>query len=316
MTVEQFVARRREPWRRLERITQTIRRDGPAALDQPDLADYGRLYLAAAGDLAYARAHLPNPELIAWLGRLVGGAYGCLYAGRRRSLALLLAAVAGYPARWRASAPFLAVAAAILFGAAGLGLLVVLLDPAQAVYLMPPLVREAVALPPGGAVPTGELVALSGYVLADQLSAALIAFALGLLGGLGTLATLVQHGLQLGGLAGLALEASPAAFGALAALVLPSGVLGLAALVTCAAAGLKLGWAVLHGGRTSRAEALAAAGREALALLLGTLPWLAGAVLTEALVTPLGLPPAAGLAVALLTASLLIGYLGSGRRQP
>ncbi|NUQ01459.1 MAG: stage II sporulation protein M, partial [Armatimonadetes bacterium] len=90
----------------------------------------------------------------------------------------------------------------------------------------------------------------------------------------------------------------------------------LAALVTAGAAGLKLGHALLAGGRVTRLTALRQAGAEALPLLLGCLPWFVAAALIEGFLTPLAVPAAAKLLFGLLSGGLLAYYLAASAREP
>ncbi|MBI2301534.1 MAG: stage II sporulation protein M [Armatimonadetes bacterium] len=312
MTVEQFVAARRDGWRRLAALCDLLadRRHPP---DPAATAEFGDLYRRAAGDLAYARAHLGKLELTAWLNRLVARAHGLLYVRRRRGAAGLAAFFRDYPRRWRAAAPFLLTAAALLLGAMLLAYALVRHEPGLALLFVPAEVVESVAVMPdaAGNVPAGAFVALSTFIFTNNLTAGLLAFATGLFAGLGTVAALLKNGLLVGALAGLAHNTSPQALLAFLALVLPHGVIELAALSTCAAAGLKLGHALVAGGRVTRPAALRRAGAEAMTLLLGCLPWFAVAALIEGCFTPLDLPAVAKLLCAVLTASALIWYLRS-----
>lgn len=318
MTAEQLVAARRERWQRLSELCDRIDRHGPAALDPHDLGDFGRLYLQAASDLAYARAQIGHRELSDYLNRLVSRAHSRLYIRRGSGLRGLLTFFVEYPTRWRAARGELLVAALLLFAGVALAWALVAADQRVALLFVPAEVLETAALEPnaGGQIPSGAFVALSGFILTNNLTAALLAFATGVLFGLGTAVALVKNGLLIGALAGLAHHGSGATLTQFAALTLPHGGLELTALVTCGAAGLKLGGALLCGGPTPRLVALRAAGREALALFGGAVPWLVAAALIEGFVTPLALPDGAKLGFAGLTAVLLVWYLRSTLALP
>lgn len=310
MTVEQFVASRGEPWQRLSTLCDRMQAAGPQALQAAELAEFGRLYRRTASDLAYASAHLPQLELLDYLNRLVVRAHGQLYTPPRRGLGGILPFLTHYPRRWRAARGYLAVAAALLFGALLLAWVTVAREPRLA-PLFVPIELSANLQTDGQAIPTGAFVAVSSFVLTNNLTAALLAFATGVFFGLGSVWSLLKNGLLIGGIAGLAQSAGGDSLLAYLALLLPHGVVELAALVTCGAAGLMLGHSLIAGGEVTRARALQTAGRDAFALLLGCLPWFVLAALIEGLLTPLAAPLGLKLAFGGLTGGLLAWYLAS-----
>lgn len=318
MTVEQFVAARREGWQRLSTICDDLQRTRVRKLPRDELVAFGTLYRQAASDLAYARTQIGNLELEAYLNRLVTRAHGQLYSHRSRGLRAAGAFFAGYPPRWRAAKPFLLVSAALLASGVLTAYLLVRLDPRQALLFVPAEVIESADVLPDaqGAIPASAFVALSGFILTNNLSAGLLAFAGGLFAGLGTIAELLQNGLLLGAVTAVSHNASPQALWQFLGMIAPHGVLELGALVTCGAAGLRLGYALLHGGPVPRLVALRQAGGEAFALLFGTAPWFLVAALLEGCFTPLPLPVPAKLAVAGLTAALLVWYLSGDTPPP
>ncbi len=305
MTVEQFVAARRERWLRLSELCDALQTGRGAAVSAAELREFGALYRQSSSDLAYATAQLPNLELLAWLNRLLVRAHAQLYVRERGSRRALVDFCRRYPARWRAAGPFLLAAAALLFGSVVVAWVVVRADPRLAGLFMPVELTAAALPDQQGVIPPTAFVAVSGFVLTNNITAALMAFAGGLVFGLGAVLAMVRNGLLIGALAGLAHHASPGTLLNFLALLAPHGVLELFALVTCGAAGLMLGHALLAGGREPRAVALRRAGSDAIALLLGALPWFVPAALIEGLVTPLAAPPVLKLLVALLSGGIL-----------
>jgi uncharacterized membrane protein SpoIIM required for sporulation len=77
-------------------------------------------------------------------------------------------------------------------------------------------------------------------------------------------------------------------------LVAPHGVLELSCIAVAAAAGLRIGAAIVDPGSRRRQVAVMAEGRRAIELVLGTAPWLIVAGLVEGFVTPreIGVPAA------------------------
>src|SRR4029079_16652271 len=106
--------------------------------------------------------------------------------------------------------------------------------------------------------------------------------------GIGTAVVLAFNGLLLGAVAGAAIEAGNGE--ALFEFLIPHGPLELTCIIVCAAAGIRLGWALVEPGRATRGEALKAEGRRSVQIVLGTMPWLVAAGISEAFVRSSGLP--------------------------
>jgi len=102
---------------------------------------------------------------------------------------------------------------------------------------------------------------------------------------------------MVGALAGITIQAGN--FDVLLRYVLPHGILELSCFTIAAAAGLRMGWALIDPGYLTRGESLRRQARPAVALVIGTAPWLVVAGLTEGFVTPHALPLPAALAVGL-----------------
>jgi uncharacterized membrane protein SpoIIM required for sporulation len=98
-------------------------------------------------------------------------------------------------------------------------------------------------------------------------------------------------------------------------LIVPHGILELTAVFVAAGAGLRLGWAWVDPGRLPRAQALAAAGREAIAVAIGLVGVLLVSGVIEAFVTPSPLPTWARIGIGVLAeAAFLLYVFRWGRR--
>ena len=79
MTLDAFIAARRDRWAQLEAMVQRSRRgrlrDTPAA----DLERFGTLYREAASDLAIARRDFPDDDVTTYLNDLCARAHPLLY---------------------------------------------------------------------------------------------------------------------------------------------------------------------------------------------------------------------------------------------
>jgi len=98
-------------------------------------------------------------------------------------------------------------------------------------------------------------------------------------------------------------------------LILPHGMLELSAVFLAAAAGLRMGWAVIDPGPRRRVQALAEEGRATVTIVLGLIVVLATSGAIEAFVTPSALPSWARIGIgAVAEAGFLTYVIVAGRR--
>jgi uncharacterized membrane protein SpoIIM required for sporulation len=286
MTLDRFQRERGDGWRSLE---DALARAGgrPERLGAAGVLELGGLYRAAAADLALARRLFPGDPLTARLEALVVRARQVVYAdvGRRRSVAAFV--TRGY---WRLVADrrlALAVAGALLVGGAVFAFVWGVLDPDAAAGLVPGAFIDG-ADPPRGdrGLSASESAAFSSEIFTNNIQVTFLSFAAGLLFAVGGAYLLVYNGLILGAVLGVA--AANDNFGQLTRLVVAHGVLELSCIVVAGAAGLRMGWALVSPGPLTRRAALAAQARPAMAIVLGTAPWLVVAGLVEGYVSPAG----------------------------
>jgi len=304
MNLERFIEERRPAWEELERLVHRSR--GRAErLGPPSALRLGELYRMAAADLAVARRRWPADPFVVRLEDVVGRARGLVYesSGRRASLRSFFAR--DY---WRLVAErrtALVLAALLLFGPAALAGAWSLQDPGAAAGLIPAEYRSVTEPRPAGAdlgLSVDEQAAFSSAIFTNNIQVTFLTFAGGIAAGVLTGLVLAYNGVLLGTVAGLATGAGNGR--ALYELVVAHGVLELSLIVVTAAAGLRLGWALVEPGTKSRRESLVAEARPALLVVLGTAPWLVLAGLIEGFVTPAG----AGL-VAVSTVGVTLGVV-------
>jgi uncharacterized membrane protein SpoIIM required for sporulation len=131
--------------------------------------------------------------------------------------------------------------------------------------------------------------------------------------GVFTLFALVSNSLNLGADGGLMIGYGKA--GEFFTLILPHGMLELSAVFLAAAAGLRLGWAIVDPGPRRRGQALAEEGRTAVTIALGLIVVLAMSGLIEAFVTPSPLPAWARIGIGALAELTFLSYVAiAGRR--
>jgi uncharacterized membrane protein SpoIIM required for sporulation len=313
VNLARFLEEREPDWRELEALVERAGRR-PERLGPDGVRRLAAVYRSVAADLALARRRFRGDPVVARLEALVGRARHLVYDAPGRRVAILRFFARGY---WRlvASRPApLLVAAALLLAPAVLAGGWALSDPGAAAGLVPEPYRSVTEPRPEGAdvgLPAGDRAALSSEIFTNNIRVAFLAFAGGIGAGLITAALVIFNGVLLGTVGGLAWGAGNGSV--FYELVVPHGVLELSCIVVAAAAGLRLGWALVEPGRGTRGEALRAEARHAVAIALGTAPWLVVAGLVEGFVTGsgLGLPLATaigfGLGVLYWTLVVVLG---------
>jgi uncharacterized membrane protein SpoIIM required for sporulation len=289
MNLERFVRERRTSWNELEGLIASARHR-PERLGFDGVRRLGALYRAAAADLSLARRRWPDDPVRSQLETLVAGARQLVYhsEGRRRSALAFFARI--YWQRVARAPGFLALSAALLFGPMVVGSLWGVNDPNGAIRFVPREYASVAEPQPGDAgrsLPVGLRAAFSSAIFTNNVRVSFLAFAGGILLGLGTAAVLLFNGTLLGAIGGLAVQGGNGE--RLVELVSPHGVLELTCIVVAGAAGLRMGWAVVEPGRMRRVASLVAEARTAVEIVLGTAPWLVLAGLVEGFVTPTGI---------------------------
>ncbi|HEV7752531.1 MAG TPA: stage II sporulation protein M [Baekduia sp.] len=286
MTLERFERERADEWRRLEAaLAQAGGR--PQRLGAAGVLELGGLYRAAAADLALARRLFPGNPLTGRLEALVVRARQVVYAdvGARRSPRAFFAT--GYWRLVRERRMALAVAAALFVGATAFALVWGILDPDAAAGLVPGAFIDG-ADPPSGdrGLTSSQSAAFSSEIFTNNIRVTFVSFAAGLLFAVGGALLLAYNGLIFGAVLGVA--AANGNLDQVLGLVVAHGVLELSCIVVAGAAGLRMGWALVDPGPQTRRAALAAQARPAMAVVLGTAPWLIVAGLVEGFVSPAG----------------------------
>jgi uncharacterized membrane protein SpoIIM required for sporulation len=314
MNLEGFLTDRTPSWETFEGLLKRAR-GRPERLGPDGVLQLGQLYRATVADLALARLRYPGDPVLDRLERLAAEGRTAIYRPQAVRGSVRRFFAREYWRELRARPLILSVAIAFLLGPTLLAAGWAANDPGAAIGLVPSSFRAAADphlrhLPEGAATQAG----LASSIFTNNIQVTFLAFAGGIALGLGTLLALAYNGVLLGTLAGLTAQAGT--FSVFVRYVVPHGLLELSCIAVAGSAGLRLGWSLVDAGTLSRGESLQREARRAVALVLGTAPWLVVAGCVEGFVTPDGLSLPAALAVGISLAALYWSLvLTRGRRR-
>jgi len=315
MTIEAFIAARRERWRELETMLQQSRRGRLREVPAAQLERFGTLYRDAASDLAIARRDFPADDITVSLNNLCARAHPVLFRSApvsRRDLARRF--LVGIPRAFRDRRAYVLVSLALLVASAIAGWLAVDLRPDLRDSLIPASGFDQLARGQVNTLPNAPL--LGTVIITNNIKVAAVCFLGGALAGVPTAFILAANGWMLGTIAAAVHQGGyDLAFWSL---IVPHGVLELSIIVIAGATGLYVGDAILRPGLLSRSEAFSRAALSSLGLAAGAASLLILSGLLEAYVSPSGLPAAAKLLVGAVMGVALYSWLllaGRPRRR-
>ncbi|GAH62575.1 unnamed protein product, partial [marine sediment metagenome] len=195
MKLQEFIERKRKNWDRLENLLAIIKRKKFSSLTPPEIRELSNRYRRAASELAYAQTYFPRSEITFYLNRLVGRAYQQVYQARRltwRTVGRFF--LYGYPRLFRKNQAFFFIALAIFSAGAILGFVVVEINPEAAGLLLPDRIIEKIEQREMWTTDIFNIfppAVISSMIFTNNIAVTFMAFALGILAGLGTVYLLV-----------------------------------------------------------------------------------------------------------------------------
>lgn len=317
MISNRWIEQRQASWTKLDALTRQVESSGIRALSSSELREFGLLYRQTAADLSAVRSDRVSGSLEEYLNNLLSRAHNRIYTGRKTGFRSILRFMTrDYPRVFRRLFPYVATAVLIFLAGAALGTLLTLSRPQFMHIMLGPQMLETIDR---HKMWTQSIVSMkpqaSSGIMTNNIGVTFIAFAGGIIAGLGTFWLLFQNGLQFGVISAACSQAHMALD--LFSFVAAHGALELPSIFIAGGAGLRLGSALLFPGMLSRRDSLALGGREAVRLLAGTIPLLVIAGVLEAFVSPSGAPVAAKFAVgAALFCGLSFWLAEGGRERP
>jgi uncharacterized membrane protein SpoIIM required for sporulation len=284
-SLPRFVERRRPDW---EAFSQLLDRLERGALTLEEIAALDAAHRRAAADLAVATAAYPGTDALRYLNQLCARAYQSIYTARpERGRALKRFFAAEFPQAVRAEWKYIAAAAALLAFGMLLDATALWVEPGLAVSLISPDLREFVAR---GRLWTDSLLeymppsTVATSILTNNIQVTVMAFGLGLTGGLGTIYVLIANGRHIGG---LVMHCAQNGLGpSILTFMAAHGFVELSIICITGGAGLMVGQALIAPGERARAESLRLRAGRAVRMVLGCAPFLAAIGVVEGFVSP------------------------------
>jgi uncharacterized membrane protein SpoIIM required for sporulation len=274
---EAFVAAREARWAELEALV--------SAGDPTDGESASRLsagYRALCSDLATARSQGLPSDVVHYLDELAGRAHNGLYAVRAsRRLAWRDALLVDVPREIRANARLMWASGLLFYGSFALGCAAALQGTEFAQAVLPAAQLEQMANGYSADIERGSAqdAMMAGFYVRNNIGIAFQCFATGIFFGVGTLFFLLYNGLVLGTVSGYIVGAGHGRN--FLDFTLGHGAWELTGIVIAGGAGLKLGWALIDAGGTSRFASVQRQGGSIARLVLGAAVMIAVAAAIE-----------------------------------
>jgi uncharacterized membrane protein SpoIIM required for sporulation len=310
MDTDAFTAAHRAEWTRLAVLVRRRRR-----LTGDEIDELVAGYQAAATHLSVLRSGGRDPALTARLSVLIGRARAAITGAHTPAwrtvgeFAIVSFPAMAYRARWW----WLGTTAASLAFALIVGRWIAASPAVQSSLLSHSQVASLVNHQFRDYYSQNTPLSFASNVWTNNALAAAEALILGAFLGVGTILVLLENMLNLGVDGGLMIGHGRAT--EFFVLILPHGMLELSAVFLAAAAGLRLGWAIIDPGPRRRGQALAEEGRKTVTIALGLVVVLAVSGVIEAFVTPSGLPSWARIGIGGVAEVAFLAYvIALGRR--
>ena len=286
----QWLHKRRPYWERLARLIAQTDSSGLRGLTRAELEETALLYRQAASDLSTLRRDPSARAYADHVNQLLARAHHIIYSTRRTSLLHLFRYLRDeYPAVFQRNLHYVFFALAITLAGTLLGAVVTLARPQFMRYMLGP---QMVATIERHEMWTKSIVAIapmaSSGIMTHNLSVCFVAFAGGIVFGVGPLYSMFLNGLLLGVL-GVACQQHGMSID-LWSFVAPHGSLELPSIILSGAAGFRLAHGLLFPGFYRRRDSIAQSGVEAARIIAGTIPLLVIAGTLEGFFSPSSAP--------------------------
>ena len=282
----QWIRKRRPQWDRLAALLAQSDASGLGQLSRAELQELALLYRQVAADLSVLRQDATARTYALHVNQLMARAHHIIYSGRKTSwLALFRFLRDEYPAIFQRQIAYVGVSLAILLAG---GLLGVVLTTARPDFMRHFVGPEMIATMERHEMWTHSIVGAAplwtSAIMTNNLTVSFVAFATGIVFGLGSCYAMFFNGLLLG-VIGAACHQYGMSLG-LWSFVAGHGSLELPAIIIAGGAGLRLGYSMLFPGSLRWKDAVARGGVDAAKLVSGIIPMLVVAGCLEGFFSP------------------------------
>jgi len=316
MNQDAFIEEKRQNWEKLDVLLKRINSSGIKSFNADDVRLLGGLYRKVCSDLSYSRSRSYNHDLIRYLNQLARKAYGLIYLSNTGKKGRLLKFfISDYPAIIRKNFGFILFAALIFLAGLIAGYIWNHIDSNFSRAVVPRGIHEhwnrsAEAgdnenfeeEDPGAAI----FPIMSSMYWTHNFKVGMYSFALGIVFGLGPLFYMIYNGLIFGALSSNMVQIGY--WTHFFSFVLSHVFVELMAVFICTGAGFMLAWALISPGDLYRGEALNTMGKEAVRLVLGTIPLFLIAGIIESSISRFNIHIIYKIIFALITILLMILY--------
>jgi uncharacterized membrane protein SpoIIM required for sporulation len=286
----QWLNKRRPYWERLAALLAQAGAGGVRQLSRAELRETALLYRQAASDLSTLRQDPTARTYAEHVNQLLARAHHIIYSSRRKGFQKVFQFLRDeYPALVQRQIRYVLVSLILLLAGATLGSVLTLARPQFMRHMLGPQMVQTIER---HEMWTHSIVGIeplaSSLIMTNNLSVCFIAFAGGIVFGLGPIYSMFFNGMLLGvigvacGQHGMSLD--------LWSFVAAHGSLELPSIVLAGAAGLRLAYGLLFPGIYTRRDSVALAGVEATRIVAGIIPLLVIAGTLEGFFSPSAAP--------------------------
>jgi uncharacterized membrane protein SpoIIM required for sporulation len=266
-----WLQKRRPYWDRLAALLAQASAVGVRQLSRAELRETALLYRQAAGDLSTLRQDSTARVYAEHVNQLLARAHHIIYSSRRKGFRKIFYFLRDdYPALVQSQIRYVLLALVLSLAGAALGSVLTLARPQFMRHMLGPAMVETIER---HEMWTHSIVGIepvaSSAIMTNNLSVCFMAFAGGILFGLGPVYSMFFNGMLLG-VVGVACAQHGMAVD-LWSFVAPHGSLELPSILLAGGAGLRLAHGVLFPGIYRRRDSIAVAGIIPLLVIAGTL---------------------------------------------
>ena len=306
----QWLQKRRPYWDRLAALlAEASVARGVRRLSRAELRETALLYRQAASDLSTLRQDPTARAYAEHVNQLLARAHHIIYSSRRKGFLKIFYFLRDeYPAIVQRQIRYVLLAFIISLAGAALGSVLTLARPQFMRHMLGPAMVETIE---NHEMWTHSIIGIepvaSSLIMTNNLSVCFMAFAGGIVFGLGPVYSMFFNGLLIG-VIGVACAQHGMAVN-LWSFVAPHGSLELPSILLAGGAGLRLAHGLLFPGLYRRRDSIATAGIEATHLVSGVIPLLVIAGSLEGFFSPSNAPAALKFAVGGTLFTLLLVWL-------